>query len=145
MPSDAPRPISATLFVNVEHTPSPELARPATPKSPHTSHHRLPRPCLQILIEKGANVNAADEKNKLTPLIIATQKGWNAVVALLLENGADPTAAMKKGATSLHLAAARGDAQLVDMLLSKVRCASACTHGWTSSAEQYPCRMMRAV
>lgn len=66
-------------------------------------------------------MNCKDEKNKLTPLLIATQKGWNALVAVLLEKGADATAAMKKGATSLHLAAARGDKQLVDMLLSAVR------------------------
>ena len=66
-------------------------------------------------------MNCKDEKNKLTPLLIATQKGWNALVAVLLEKGADATAAMKKGATSLHLAAARVDKQLVDMLLSAVR------------------------
>jgi ankyrin repeat protein len=58
----------------------------------------------ELLIEKGAPVNARDRESGATPLHHAASWGRVEVVQLLLDHGADPTIRNKNGATPLQLA-----------------------------------------
>ena len=60
-----------------------------------------------------------EERDRIgTPLHHAAARGQAAVVALLLEAGADPNALTRYGATALHRAAWRGDRASVERLLA---------------------------
>jgi ankyrin repeat protein len=48
----------------------------------------------------------------------ASHKGLDAVVQVLLENGADPNVLNRVGATALHLAALQEQVKCVDLLLT---------------------------
>ncbi len=55
---------------------------------------------MQFLIEKGADVNLADNKG-LTSLHMAGRRGTKEIVILLLDNGANAGAADSQGKTAL--------------------------------------------
>jgi ankyrin repeat protein len=76
------------------------------------------------LIERGADVNAADSRNGLTPLMRAVsgdgaqkQHQLLPVIELLLSRGAAVNARSRDGMTALHLASIAGDAQAIRLLL----------------------------
>ena len=72
---------------------------------------------VQQLIQDGADVNELDS-NQDAPLIIAAYKGYNQIVKLLLEAGADVRAVdpgMK--ATALHAAAYAGRTEAAQLLV----------------------------
>lgn len=74
-------------------------------------------PLVQKLIQEGVNVNELDA-NRDAPLVIAAYKGYNQIVKLLLEQGADVTAVdpgMK--ATALHAAAYAGRTEAAKLLI----------------------------
>ena len=71
---------------------------------------------LQLLIARGANVNAADIDG-LTALHVACRGDYMTLVPILLDSGADVHAETSSGATPLHFAAATGDTALVQRLL----------------------------
>ena len=72
-----------------------------------------------LLLEAGADVDAATRIGAYTPLHLASEVGGSDVVGLLLEAGAEQTATTADvgGATPLHLAAGAGEADAVRLLL----------------------------
>lgn len=56
---------------------------------------------IQLLINKGAEVNAVDSEMLMTPLMIASAKGLNQVVEVLIENNAKTDLKDKQGKTAL--------------------------------------------
>jgi len=68
-----------------------------------------------LLIERGADVNAADAGGH-TPLHIAAEGGYLPVVKALLDRGADPHAVDAEDKTPLSRAAARNHHQVVDLI-----------------------------
>jgi ankyrin repeat protein len=72
---------------------------------------------VQLLLEKGADVNAGGEQSS-TALQRASAQGHGRVVRLLLEKGADVNAKGKRG-TALQRALEQGDEQVVRLLLKK--------------------------
>lgn len=73
----------------------------------------------QLLIEKGAEVNAANSRYGSTALTIAAGKCEDdpRVVRVLLDNGADVHARDSGGDTPLLVAAKKGNEKMVEMLL----------------------------
>ncbi|UYV81345.1 hypothetical protein LAZ67_20000861 [Cordylochernes scorpioides] len=68
-------------------------------------------------IKEGAVVNSRNKFSK-TPLHLASYKGNDKIVALLLQNKADPKIMDNKGLTPLHYAAEASHLKVVEMLLS---------------------------
>jgi ankyrin repeat protein len=71
----------------------------------------------ELLIEKGANVEAKTRLGDYRPLHVASGSGRSAVVAILLAAGAEVNALTTTGAAPLHFAAASGSADTVAALL----------------------------
>jgi|TARA_B110000977_G_scaffold120640_1_gene155261 ankyrin repeat protein len=73
---------------------------------------------VQRLIASGdVDVNAVDEEDSNTALLLAAQNGRPMVVAALLEAGANVDAANNNGDTPLILACLNGHGHIVDVLL----------------------------
>jgi ankyrin repeat protein len=73
---------------------------------------------VQILLEKGASVNART-KSDLTPLHYAAERGNSEIVALLIEKGASVNAPTKSDLTPLHYAAEKGSSETIAVLIEK--------------------------
>ena len=71
---------------------------------------------VEVLLEKGANVNAVDSEG-WTPLHFAAQNGHASVVEVLLEKGANVNAVNSKGCTPLHSAVWGGHESVVKVLI----------------------------
>ncbi len=71
----------------------------------------------EVLLYAGANVKATSRLGRFTPLHVASQGGFAAVVKALLDRGADVNAATTTGATALMLAAQAGNGPTVAALL----------------------------
>ena len=74
---------------------------------------------VQLLLDKGANANAADSYGR-TALHGAAWGGHTEMVQLLLDKGANAKAATSDGRTALHGAAWRGHTETVQLLLRAV-------------------------
>ncbi|MDQ7839347.1 MAG: ankyrin repeat domain-containing protein [Thermodesulfobacteriota bacterium] len=72
----------------------------------------------ELLISKGADVNAKDEDGN-TPLHEAISKGHKEIVELLISKGADVNAEDEDGNTPLHEAIMMVDTEIVEILISK--------------------------
>ncbi len=70
----------------------------------------------KLLLAAGAKVNDADAWG-VTPVVLAAHSGFNQIVDLLLEKGADPNLA-EAGFTALHIAIMRNDEAMASALLS---------------------------
>jgi uncharacterized protein len=71
-----------------------------------------------LLLERGADVNAAAENNmKVAPLHSAVARRNRNITELLLSRGADVNARQQNGYTPLHGAAAAGDREICELLL----------------------------
>jgi ankyrin repeat protein len=76
------------------------------------------RLCAQLLVQKGAGVNAAAENPmKVMPIHSAAAGHHLDIVKLLLKQGADANAQQQGGFTALHAAAMNGDEPMVEALL----------------------------
>ncbi|MCB1020070.1 MAG: ankyrin repeat domain-containing protein [Acidobacteria bacterium] len=73
---------------------------------------------VRLLLDKGADVKAADEMGG-TALLAAALMGEDETVRLLLDRGADPNQADKAGMTPLQNAAANQNRAMMRMLLAK--------------------------
>lgn len=71
---------------------------------------------VELLIEHGADVNAANRNFALTPLHMAVDDGRINVASVLISNGADVNATDWIGMTPLAMAAERGYEEMVALL-----------------------------
>lgn len=86
--------------------------------------------CKYFVEELGFDVNAGGLIGGGTPLSSAALFGEVAVARYLLDNGADPNKIEERGSVALHNAAKSGNAEVVDLLLSRgARVDIAVTHG----------------
>ncbi|XP_072160828.1 LOW QUALITY PROTEIN: uncharacterized protein [Bemisia tabaci] len=69
----------------------------------------------ELVKKKNGIVNAVDS-NGCSPLYFAVSNAWKDITSLLLENGAHVALVTNSGSTLLHLAAAKGDAELTDTI-----------------------------
>jgi ankyrin repeat protein len=77
------------------------------------------RDIVQLLIEKGADVNAVSRNAQhVAPLHAATARHDAEIVAALLRAGADPNRHQEAGITPLHEAAAAGQEPIARMLVA---------------------------
>lgn len=56
---------------------------------------------VQLLLEKGADLESMDEEIGQTPLSLAVENGYEAIVKVLLEEGADPKRWPRRPGTGL--------------------------------------------
>ncbi|EYB84625.1 hypothetical protein Y032_0313g2195 [Ancylostoma ceylanicum] len=73
---------------------------------------------VDLLLNCGAHVNLIDEEDGLTPLIVASGRGFTSVVEKLLAADAQVNACDKFGSTALIWAARKGHLPIVQMLLN---------------------------
>ena len=71
---------------------------------------------VEMLIAKGADLNAKDKLNGVTPLHLAIDGGHKVVVVKLLSASANVNAKDVEGDTPLDWAGRYGDAEIVDLL-----------------------------
>ena len=71
----------------------------------------------EVLLAKGANVNARD-KDGLMPLTLVADSGLAAMAEILLAHGADVNAKDNDGRTPLHVAAWMGRTEVAELLLA---------------------------
>jgi ankyrin repeat protein len=73
---------------------------------------------VKLLLERGAQVNAAESRKGQTALMWAASEGHSEVVQLLIKHGADVKVVSKTGYTALTFAAVKNDAQSVSRLIA---------------------------
>ncbi|MBR5711866.1 MAG: ankyrin repeat domain-containing protein [Thermoguttaceae bacterium] len=73
---------------------------------------------VKLLIDKGADVNAKDNRDA-TPLIVAADNNNFEIVKILVENGADVNAKNVDGFTALYSAARNGNLEMVQYLVNQ--------------------------
>src|SRR5208283_3075670 len=74
---------------------------------------------MQLLIERGADINAKETGAEVTSLMLASHQGQIEVVKLLLDKGAHIDAHAKNGETALMGASFEGRAEVVELLLER--------------------------
>jgi ankyrin repeat protein len=77
------------------------------------------REVAELLIEKGADVNAAMTKSNVTPLHAAAQYGHTSIAELLIAKGAHVNAKTITDSTPLHEAAEGGHTGVAELLIGK--------------------------
>ena len=85
----------------------------------NTAAHWEQNEIVELLIQKGANINYNIEPFRATPLHIAAEKGNTKMVSFLVDNGADLIAKDNYRFTPLHLAASEGSVNSVELLIKK--------------------------
>ncbi|MDC0065918.1 ankyrin repeat domain-containing protein, partial [Verrucomicrobia bacterium] len=71
---------------------------------------------VELLITKGADVNAKEEEEGWTPLFVAVGDGYKKIIELLIANGADVNAKDDVGDTPLDMAIGLEQPETVDLL-----------------------------
>ncbi len=74
---------------------------------------------VRLLIEKGANINAKDDRYGRTALMSASYKGHADTIRILLNKGADVNVKDKNGKTALEHASSNGHTDIVSLLKEK--------------------------
>ena len=113
--------LSNEIFEQFSHSEYKELNRGISKHThPHTKLHEAAEQGdlsqVQLLLAKGADVNAADT-GLFTPLHGAVTYGYEDVVRVLIEHGADVNARDTGGYTPLHVAAVRGYTKIAEILI----------------------------
>lgn len=72
---------------------------------------------VQVLLKVGVDINAKD-RNNMTPLMFAADRGNHQVVELLIKHAADVNFSNKWGWTALLYAAYRGHRSIVELLIN---------------------------
>ena len=85
----------------------------------HWAVHHDDLETAKLLVDAKANVKAANRYG-VTPLSLACTNGNEAIVALLLDAGADPNTTLRGGETALMTAARTGKLGPVKALLARV-------------------------
>jgi ankyrin repeat protein len=73
----------------------------------------------EVLLKARASVTATTRNGAYTPLHLAARGGHGAIVAALLDAGADPNQFTATGVTALHLAAGAGSVEGIEALVKK--------------------------
>lgn len=73
----------------------------------------------KFLLESDADVNARDSANGDTPLFYAVQRNRHNLARLFISSGAEINVRNTREFTPVHLAAAAGDAEMVELLVEK--------------------------
>ncbi len=79
-------------------------------------HIAEPLELIRMFLEFGADINAIDEEDRSTPLGIAAREGNLDQVKLMLDAGADPSAAGAPWATPVAWAERRGHSEIAELL-----------------------------
>ncbi|CEF71376.1 Ankyrin repeat and KAP P-loop domain and Ankyrin repeat-containing domain-containing protein [Strongyloides ratti] len=74
--------------------------------------------CIQELLVYSPRVNLVEPDDNLTPLIIASARGYTECVKILLDNGANPNSSDKFGSTPLIWASRKGYYKIVEFLVN---------------------------
>ena len=72
----------------------------------------------ELLVNRGANVNAKDKEQK-TPLHLAVLGGYDEAVSMLCNHGASINTADENGQNALHIAACQGQLPLTQEILAR--------------------------
>ncbi|XP_056222755.1 poly [ADP-ribose] polymerase tankyrase-2-like isoform X2 [Seriola aureovittata] len=99
--------------INFKHPLTQETALHCVSASPYTKRKQV----CELLLRKGANVNEKT-KDLLTPLHLASEKGHNDVIEVLVKHEAKVNAVDHLGQTALHRAAHCGHLQTCRLLLN---------------------------
>ena len=81
----------------------------------HRVCQRGKKECVELLIDKGADINAQNNFG-WTPLHIAARNGQKDIVELLIANGADVNIKNKGGLIPLDLAMNQGHKEIIELL-----------------------------
>jgi ankyrin repeat protein len=73
--------------------------------------------CLRLLLRYGCDVNIRDRHDEITPLHIASARGFSICVQLLIENHADVNALSNRSECPLHVASWAGHYPCAILLL----------------------------
>ena len=84
---------------------------------------KIDKSCCQLLLSCGANTDACDNADNVTPLHVAASENDVEVVKLLIEEGnASVNAIDRNVGSALHLAVERDFVELVDVLAAYEQC-----------------------
>ncbi|MCW3051418.1 MAG: hypothetical protein JWN14_588 [Chthonomonadales bacterium] len=104
----------------LEHGAKPNVRRQDGWTPLHAAASKGNTATMQILLDKHADVEAADNRGK-TPLTLAVEQKQLEAIKLLIANGANPSALDKEAKTPISRALEQGSMQAVAFLLAKVR------------------------
>ncbi|KAK4207287.1 hypothetical protein QBC37DRAFT_456089 [Rhypophila decipiens] len=82
----------------------------------------LPRAGVELLLERGANINLPDKTVGDTALVAASRKGDAEMVSCLLDHGADILHSNRRGENALQAAASTGKDMCLPILVQHISC-----------------------